>query len=83
MRLTPTEFRLLRAVMLSPGHLVERAKLRGDVLGLDFDPGTDSLRVHVHHLRTNSQNHRGTRRSTRYGAWAINSLRLNDDCRDR
>ena len=51
LRLTPTEFRILRALMLRSGKSVTKKELREEALGGAFDPGTDSLGVHVTNLR--------------------------------
>ncbi|GIW53157.1 MAG: DNA-binding response regulator [Gemmatimonadales bacterium] len=50
-RLTPTEFRLLEALMLVPGRVVRRTELLDRVWGMGFDPGTGLIDVHVAHLR--------------------------------
>ncbi len=49
--LTPTEFKLLRALMLRPGATLGRAQLLAEVWDLHFDPGTNLLDVHMSHLR--------------------------------
>ena len=51
LRLTPTEFRVLRTLMLRSGKLVSKEELRVEALGTEFDPGTDILGVHVSNLR--------------------------------
>lgn len=51
LRLTPTEFRILRALMLRSGKLVTKEELREEAFGTVFDPGTDALAVHVSNLR--------------------------------
>ena len=50
-RLTPTEFRILEVMMQSPDRPVERQQLRRSIWGLDFDPGTRIVDVHVANLR--------------------------------
>lgn len=50
-RLTPTEFRLLEVMMQSPDRLGERDELRRSIWGLDFDPGTRIVDVHIANLR--------------------------------
>lgn len=50
-RLTPTEFRLLEIMMQRPGEVVQRDGLRRSIWGLDFDPGTRIVDVHIANLR--------------------------------
>lgn len=49
--LTPTEFRLLEALMRMPGSVVTRTELLDRVWGMSFDPGTSLIDVHVSNLR--------------------------------
>ena len=49
--LTPREFDLLRALCQARGHYVSRTALLRDVWGMDFDPGTNIVEVHVARLR--------------------------------
>lgn len=49
--LTPTEFRLLEALMRIPGQVVRRTELLDRVWGMGFDPGTSLIDVHVTNLR--------------------------------
>jgi DNA-binding response OmpR family regulator len=49
--LTPTEFRILEALMDAEGGLVSRQNLLARVWGYDFDPGTSVVEVHLAHLR--------------------------------
>jgi len=51
LRLTRTEFGLLRCLAESTGKTVSRAQLLQSVWGLDFDPGTNVVEVHVRRLR--------------------------------
>ena len=55
LRLTPTEFRILRALMLRAGKSVTREELREEALRIAFDPGTDVLGVHVSNLRKKTE----------------------------
>jgi len=48
---TPTEFRLLEALMRMPGRVVTRTILLERVWGMQFDPGTSLIDVHVANLR--------------------------------
>lgn len=50
--LTPTEFRLLEAVMEGAGKIVPRNELLERVWGLDFEPGTSVIEVHLANLRS-------------------------------
>lgn len=50
-QLTPTEFKLLEALMRRPGEVVRRSELMDLVWGMSFDPGTGLLDVHMTHLR--------------------------------
>jgi two-component system OmpR family response regulator len=49
--LHPREFGLLWRLAERPGELVSRARLLRDVWRLDFEPGTNSVEVHVSRLR--------------------------------
>jgi len=51
LRLTPTEFRLLRAFMANVGTTLSRDLLLRRVWDMDFDPGTRLVDVHVANLR--------------------------------
>ncbi|GMR14284.1 MAG: response regulator transcription factor [Gemmatimonadota bacterium] len=51
-QLTPTEFKLLEALMRRPGEVVRRSELMDSVLGKSFDPGTGLLDVHMANLRS-------------------------------
>lgn len=50
-RLTVTEFRLLLALMQNPERTLTRESLRQSIWGLDFDPGTRLVDVHMANLR--------------------------------
>lgn len=50
--LHPREFALLWKLAERPGEPVSRARLLRDVWRLDFDPGTNSVEVHVSRLRS-------------------------------
>ena len=49
--LHPREFALLWRLAQRPGELVSRTRLLRDVWRLDFEPGTNSVEVHVSRLR--------------------------------
>lgn len=49
--LTPTEFRLLEALMRTPGQVIKRTELLDRVWGMRFDPGTSLIDVHIANLR--------------------------------
>lgn len=49
--LTPIEFKLLEALMGSPESVVCPEALRRQVWGMEFDPKTATLRVHMSNLR--------------------------------
>ncbi len=49
--LTPTEFKLLEALMRDPGRTVKRTEILDRVWGMNFDPGTSLIDVHMAHLR--------------------------------
>jgi two-component system, OmpR family, copper resistance phosphate regulon response regulator CusR len=61
LNLTPTEFRLLEALMRKPGQVVRRTELLDRVWGMSFDPGTSLIDVHIANLRKKLEN-RGRRR---------------------
>lgn len=50
--LHPREFELLWRLAERPGECVSRARLLREVWRLDFEPGTNSVEVHVSRLRT-------------------------------
>ncbi len=50
--LTPTEFKLLEALMRRPGEVVRRSELMDRVWGMSFDPGTGLVDVHIANLRS-------------------------------
>lgn len=49
--LTPTEYRLLEALMRGAGRVVSRTELLDRVWGMGFDPGTGLIDVHITNLR--------------------------------
>jgi DNA-binding response OmpR family regulator len=49
--LTPTEFKLLEALMRKPGQVIKRTELLDRVWGMSFDPGTSLVDVHMANLR--------------------------------
>ena len=51
-QLTPTEFKLLEALMRRPGEVVQRSELMDRVWGMSFDPGTGMVDVHIANLRS-------------------------------
>ncbi len=51
LNLTPTEFKLLEALMRKSGLIVKRLELLDRVWGMSFDPGTNLIDVHVANLR--------------------------------
>ena len=51
LRLTRTEFGLLRCLAENAGAPVSRVQLLQTVWGLDFDPGTNIVEVHIRRLR--------------------------------
>lgn len=57
--LTPTEFRVLEIVMEAGGRVVSRGELLERAWGLDFDPGTGVVDVHLANLRAKleAENH--------------------------
>ena len=50
-RLTETQFRLLEALVRRKGSVARREDLLKEVWGLDFDPGTRLVDVHITNLR--------------------------------
>ncbi len=50
-RLTNLEFKLLAALLKRAGEVASTEVLRREVWGLDFDPGTGLVKVHLSHLR--------------------------------
>jgi DNA-binding response OmpR family regulator len=51
LELSPREFELLLALARARGHVVARPQLLREVWGIDFDPGTNTVDVHVARLR--------------------------------
>jgi DNA-binding response OmpR family regulator len=49
--LTRMEYTLLRRLAEQPGHAVSRGELLKSVWGIEFDPGTNVVDVHVRRLR--------------------------------
>ncbi|MGC9334416.1 MAG: response regulator transcription factor [Anaerolineae bacterium] len=49
--LTPTEFRLMAALVKREGQLLPHAHLLAEVWGPDHNRGPDALWAHIHHLR--------------------------------
>ncbi len=49
--LTPTEFKLLEALMRKPGQVIKRTELLDRVWGMSFDPGTSLVDVHMANVR--------------------------------
>jgi two-component system, OmpR family, response regulator len=50
--LTPTEFEILRILMVERGGICTKATLLHLAWGIDFDPGTNLLDVHMSRLRS-------------------------------
>ncbi len=50
--LTPTEFKVLEALLRRPGEVVRRSELMDRVWGMSFDPGTGLVDVHMANLRS-------------------------------
>ena len=50
-QLTPTEYRLLVALMQRPGEVISREVLMREVWGLGFDGGSGYVRRYIWHLR--------------------------------
>ncbi|MFQ5890775.1 MAG: response regulator transcription factor [Gemmatimonadota bacterium] len=59
--LTPTEFKLLEALMRKPGQVVKRLELLDRVWGMSFDPGTNLIDVHMANLRKKLEKEGGSR----------------------
>ncbi len=55
--LSPREYDLLLALVLADGQVVPRAKLLLEVWGLEFDPGTNVLDVHLGRMRRKVDRH--------------------------
>jgi len=51
LKLTPTEFRLLSALMLEPNRVFNRGELIEKAFGVDYDALERTLDVHILHLR--------------------------------
>lgn len=49
--LTRTEFKIFEVIAAAQGQVVRRTDLHEQVWGLDFDPGTRVIDVHLAHLR--------------------------------
>ncbi|HKS35199.1 MAG TPA: winged helix-turn-helix domain-containing protein, partial [Enterobacteriaceae bacterium] len=49
--LTPKEYALLERMMLKAGSPVHREVLYNDIYSWDNEPSTNTLEVHIHHLR--------------------------------
>ncbi len=49
--LTPTEYRMLEVLMRDPQRVVKRTEMLDQVWGMNFDPGTSLIDVHMAHLR--------------------------------
>ena len=49
--LSAREFAVLEALMREPGTVVSRAKLEDSVYGWGEEVGSNSIEVHLHHLR--------------------------------
>ncbi len=50
-RLTSTEYRILRYFLLNPGKLVSKTQLMEHLYGMDADPETNTLEVYINRLR--------------------------------
>jgi DNA-binding response OmpR family regulator len=50
-RLTRKEFRLLELLMRHPGQVLSREQIVRKLWGIDADPGSNSVDVHVKNLR--------------------------------
>lgn len=53
--LTAVEFRLLEALLRSPGVPIARTALLRDIWGIDFETGSRSLDVHISNLRSKTE----------------------------
>ena len=51
MELSSREFGVLEALMREPGAVVSRSKLEDSVYGWGEEIGSNSVEVHLHHLR--------------------------------
>jgi DNA-binding response OmpR family regulator len=49
--LSPREFSVLQALLVEPGAVVSRGKLEDAVYGWGEEVGSNSIEVHLHHLR--------------------------------
>jgi two-component system response regulator QseB len=49
--LSPREFALLEVLMQRPGAVLSRQKLEESVYGWGEEVGSNSIEVHLHHLR--------------------------------
>jgi len=49
--ITPKEFSLLTRLMMRIGQTVHRETLQQDLYSWEDDPGSNTLEVHIHHLR--------------------------------
>lgn len=49
--LTPKEFAILSRLMMRAGHRIHREILHQDLYKWEDDPSSNSLEVHIHHLR--------------------------------
>lgn len=49
--LTPKEYAILSRLMLKAGHPVHREILYNDIYNWESEPSTNTLEVHIHHLR--------------------------------
>ena len=49
--LTPTEFKLLEVLLRDPGRVSKRTEILDRVWGMNFDPGTSLIDVHMANLR--------------------------------
>jgi DNA-binding response OmpR family regulator len=55
--LSPREFDLLLALVRAGGRVLTRSQLLHDVWGIDFDPGTNVVDVHIGRLRRKLDRH--------------------------
>ena len=65
MRLTPTEFSLLRVLVLNRGLLMTHRQLLTEVWGPQYADATPVLRTHIANLRSKLQSGDGQRRLIR------------------
>ncbi len=61
LRLTPIEYRLLDTLVRASGAVVRREELLDRVWGMQFDPGTGLIDVHIGNLRHKLERHGGSR----------------------